>query len=208
LKTKKRSFFLFILLFGTFLTMNVSAQDDVQPQPVVDTKILYHNKGDMCFSMNLGVNFTLFLQDISTGFGEITNDNISAGGLFLVGYDVYLSQRFKLGLQVAPSFFYSANKNILYLIPVIVRATYEIQPIRAFSIPLTLGVGPSFNSYRDEFHIDLLVKPGVGFYWNKDVEWSFGLDVGYWWMTQLYNDSEYNRILNALELSLSAHYYF
>lgn len=189
--------------------MAAGAQEQ-DPEPVKPSApvINYRNKGDMIGAINLGVYFPLFFEDFSQGQSDFNETNLSLGGLFVVSYDIYLSPSLRVGVQVIPSFSYSPNENLLYMIPVMARFTYEWQPIKEFSFPLSLGAGLAFNTLGEDFHLDYIVKPSIGIYWNMDIEFSFGIDVGYWWMPQLYENTEQSRIGHFIELSIGAQYHF
>jgi hypothetical protein len=200
------------IIFLSGLLLLLSAQTVLMAQDTAEKAkvpvIQYRNKGDMIGAINLGVFFPLYFEDFSSGTSEFNETNMSMGGLFVVSYDVYINGFLRLGLQVIPSFSYSPNEQLLYMIPVLARFTYEWQPVKEFSIPLSLGAGVSFNTYGEDFHLDYIVKPTIGLYWNMDIEFSFGVDVSYWWMPQLYDNADYNRIAHFVEISIGAQYHF
>lgn len=203
---------LFVLLLSSQTpifsqVINSSAPDTVTELKSSNPKqkILYRSKGDMTFSLNLGVLLPLFMLDFSDG--SVSKVNTSVGGLFSVGWDVYLSTHFRLGAQVSPSFCYTPN-NLLYMVPLTVRCIYEIQPVKQISIPLYIGTGLAFTTYRETFKTDLFLKPGIGFHYNWDVQWSFGVDVNYWWLLEFDKDRSNNRAASFLELSATVHYHF
>lgn len=206
MKRETQLFLSAVLLMIMIPQSGLFAQEETAPKK--SAMVQYRNKGDMVGAINLGVLLPLQFEDISSGASEMNETNLSIGGLFVVSYDIYLNSFLRLGLQVIPSFCYSPNANLLYMIPALVRITYEWQPVKEFSIPLSLGAGVSFNTYLDDFHLDYIVKPSIGIWWNMDIEFSFGIDASYWWMPQFYENSDYNRIGHFFEISIGAQYHF
>ena len=168
--------------------------------------------GDQVFSINAGLFIPLFMQDPSPESGKdaISSTNLSNGGTGSLYYGAYLNNNIQLGMEIGAMFARSPNDNNFYMVPITFRGTYEIQlKNNLFSIPLFVGAGMSMTSYLDEFHVDLLVKPGAGFFWNHNTSWSFGTNLSYWWVPQIYpSDPEYTRFGNFMDVSLSAVYHF
>jgi hypothetical protein len=65
------------------------------------------------------------------------------------------------------------------------------------------------TSWNDEFIVDPIVRPGFGIYFDWNAEWSFGLDLTYWFVPQLNSDdSRFNSLGNFMDANLAAEYHF
>lgn len=200
---------LFLLAAGI---QSPGAQEAEVPAAARPVAIEYNGLGDQVFSINAGPFFPLFIHNPSPEKGEdsVTSSNLSIGGTGALYYGAYLNNNVQLGIEIGAMFAQSPNDNNFYMVPITFRGTYEFQLMNnLFTIPLYLGAGMSMTSYLDDFHVDMILKPGAGFYWNYSSSWSFGTNATYWWVPQIYPaDKEYNRIGNFTDVSLSAKYNF
>ena len=65
------------------------------------------------------------------------------------------------------------------------------------------------SSWKQNFTVDPIIRPGFGVYFDWSTEWSFGADMTYWFVPQLSaDDSQYDAIGNFLDVTLSAEYHF
>jgi len=205
------------MLIFLFFSMPAAlfAQEEDSPKPADEPghqRIDYNSLGDQVFGINAGVFIPLFFQNPSPGSGEkaYSSTNLSVGGTGSLYYGAYLNNNIQLGMEVGAMFATSPNKNNFYMIPITFRATYEFQFLNnLISVPVYLGAGMNMTSYLDDFHVDFIMKPGAGIYWNHSSSWSFGTNVTYWWVPQIYpSNSDYTRIGNFMDISLSAVYHF
>ncbi len=200
------------LFFLAIFSVSLTAQDADKPEEDATIDIEYHSMGDQIFSINAGLFFPLFFQNPSPGSGEdaISSTNLSMGGTGHLYYGAYLNNNVILGMEIGAMFARSPNKNNFYMVPIMFRGTYEFQlKNNLFTIPVHLGAGMSMTSYLDDFHVDMIFKPGAGFFWNQSSDWSFGTNLTYWWVPQIYpSDPDYNRLGNFMDMSLSAVYHF
>ena len=194
-----------VFLLSLPICLYSQENDNKEKDSIGKQKYLYHSKGDMSFSINLGVFFPLFMLDLSDGSTSAVNTK--TGGHFSAGWDIYLTPRIRVGAQVSPCFAYTPNY-VYYIVPVLARGIYEIQPIKKISIPLYFGAGIAFTSYQDFYKVDFMLKPGFGVYYNWDIQWSFGIDVNYWWLIEFDKDRSNNRAASFLEVSASVFYHF
>ncbi|MDC7232490.1 MAG: hypothetical protein PQJ58_04625 [Spirochaetales bacterium] len=175
-------------------------------------RIEYHSMGDQVFGINAGLFIPLFMNNPSLSWGDseaFKSTNLSVGGSGSLYYGAYINNNIILGLQVGAIFSSSPNDHNFYMIPITFKGTYEFQFFQnLISVPLSLGAGINMSSYQDNFHVDMILKPEAGVYWNYNSDWSFGLNTSYWWVPQIYKDREYSRIGNFMDVSLSAIYNF
>jgi len=109
-------------------------------------------------------------------------------------------------------FAFTPNRNALYMIPLAARVTYFLRAY-PYEFPLSVAAGVNFSRFGESFKIDPIVIPGVGFYWNLNTEWAFGIDLRYWIVPQLYLgqsgiSSDDNRLGNFLSTTASVLYRF
>ena len=166
--------------------------------------------GDKSFAITAGIYiplFTVLLHDWPGGRYDagIYPPKLSAGG------SVYLSSNLKLGLQLAGAFSADINRNFLYVVPVTIKGSWEFHPGPRFSIPLHLAAGVSMTTWKtDNFRVDMILRPGFGFYFDWSLEWSFGIDFTYWFIPQTGGlAKEHERSIgNFMDISLTAEYHF
>jgi hypothetical protein len=133
--------------------------------------------------------------------------NLSVGGAFTLEWQGYLNPVFRLGLEGGGTFSFSPNFNILWTVPLTAEITYSTI-VYPFEISASLGAGINMVKYQDEFTIDPLVRPGIGVHWIFSSDWSFGLNVDYWWDMMFSATPAESRVGNFLDISLSARYHY
>jgi len=202
---------LFLINFG-FLSAQEEAPEDSPFTPQSRTN--QHSLGDQAFSISAGTIiplFTILLHDIpeidySAG---VQDTQLSVGGMGSLTYSFYLSANVKLGLQLAGTFQWDINRNLLYMIPIAIKGSYEFHPFSRMTIPIHLALGINMTSWKEEFVVDPLIRPGFGVYFDWNVEWSFGVDFTYWFIPQLNSkDKRFNSIGNFMDACIAAEYHF
>lgn len=199
---------LIFLLFSMLSFAEEAQEEEIQDQG----RIEYHTMGDQVFGINAGLFIPLFFNNPSLSWGDsdaFNPTNLSVGGHGSLYYGAYVNNNIILGMEVGAIFSNSPNSHNFYMIPITVKGSYEFQFLNnLISVPVSLGAGINMTSYLDNFHVEMILKPGVGAYWNHSSSWSFGLNTSYWWVPQLYKDGSKNRIGNFMDVSLSAVYHF
>jgi len=201
------------MLIFLFFSMLAYAQENPEDKNPAKSKIDYHLLGDQVFGINAGLFVPLFFNNPSLDWGDsdaFKSTNLSLGGFGSLYYGAYLNNNVQLGMEIGAIFSGSPNKHNFYMVPITFRGTYEFQlKGNLFTVPLYLGAGINMTSYQSSFNVELILKPGAGFYWNFNSNWSFGTNMTYWWVPQIYpNESRYNRIGNFMDVSLTAMYHF
>lgn len=170
--------------------------------------------GDQSFAISAGVIiplFTVLLNDYpDAGFSAgATDSQLSVGGMGSLAYSFYLSPNVKLGLQLAGTFQWDINRNLLYMIPITIKGSYEFHPLDRLTIPIHLALGINMTSWNDFFQVDFLLRPGFGVYFDWNVEWSFGIDFTYWFVPQLNVPTDGQKALaNMMDITIGAEYHF
>lgn len=191
----------FILLLAA--PMGVFAQDAEESfEPT-------YGLGDQMLSLNLGLFIPLFFTGGPDGLQDA---NLTLGGTGHLLWSAFLTNELAVGGELGGMFAFTPNRNTLFMIPLATRLTYFIRSY-PFEFPLSLAAGMNFSRFGDSFKIDPIIIPGVGFYWNLNTEWAFGLDARYWWVPQIYTGqseipSADNRFGNFLATTLSVLYRF
>jgi hypothetical protein len=193
-----------ILLLPVLLAPGLFAQEAETPpeffRPIYDT-------GDTVLNFGAGLLAPLFNSDI---YGNIIpyGKQLAPGGIGFIEYDAYLNTHMRLGLQVAGMFARTINKNTLTMVPLTGKFTYlfDLYPV---TIPVFLGAGFSFNKMGKLYEFPLILKPGVGVYWNMRGKWGFGGQLVYWWIPEIHFRElrTQTRFGNFLEVSLGAVYH-
>lgn len=208
-----------LLLVISLLFLNfgfLGAQEDVpEDDPfTAQTRINQRSLGDQAFAISAGVIiplFTILLND-NPATGDpagVADSQLSVGGMGSLTYSFYLSSNVKLGIQLGGTFKWDINRNLLYMIPITVKGAYEFHPLSRMTIPIHLALGINMTSWKEEFVVDPLIRPGFGVYFDWNVEWSFGMDLTYWFIPQLNStDKRFNSIGNFMDVTVTAEYHF
>ena len=209
-----------ILLTVSILLLNFGflwAQEEAPEQgPLTpQSRTNQRSLGDQAFTISAGVIlplFTVLLNDNpATGNpAGVTDMNMKKiGGMGSLTYSFYLSANVKLGLQLAGTFNWDINDNLLYMIPISVKGSYEFHPYSRLTIPVHLALGINMTSWKEEFTVDTLIRPGFGVYFDWNIEWSFGMDFTYWFIPQLSSkDERFDSLANFMDINIGAEYHF
>jgi hypothetical protein len=170
-----------------------------------------YSLGDQTLSINAGLFVPLFLLPTGTWFLAPSAgggpSHLSLGGVGSFSWAAYLGPQIRVGADIGGTFTFSPNANALLMLPIVAKASY-VFALYPFEIPVTFGVGMNIIKYVDQTTIDLLLRPGVSFYWIFNSSWSFGLNLNYWLDMQFASDPSQSRTANFLEVSLGALYHY
>ena len=208
MKNINKKLFLLLILF-VFISGFLFAASDDDEDDDIDTYVESYSLGDQMFFINGGVFIPLFFFDKS---GEVMDTNLTLGGNGSLCWQVFLSNHVSLGAELGGMFALSPNKRVLYMIPLMVKATYWFR-FYPFEVPISLGLGGNLSILEEAAHIDIIAKPSIGFYWNFNEEWAFGANATYWFVPQMYSGSgkvpESNSMFgNFMDVSLSVLFRF
>ncbi|MCD6343232.1 MAG: hypothetical protein J7L76_05560 [Spirochaetaceae bacterium] len=208
-----------ILLTVSILLLNFGllwAQEDSPEQgPLTpQSRTNQRSLGDQAFTISAGVIvplFTVLLNDnpVTGNSAGVTDTQLTVGGMGSLTYSFYLSANVKLGLQLGGTFQWDINRNLLYMIPISIKGSYEFHPYSRLTIPVHLALGINMTSWKEEFTVDPLIRPGFGVYFDWNVEWSFGMDFTYWFIPQLSSkDERFDSLENFMDINIGAEYHF
>ena len=202
-----------LMLTQGFLSAQEGPPQDVPSLPRFRTNS--RSLGDKSFAITAGLYlplFTVLLHDWpSAGYDAgVHPTKLSPGGTGALTFSFYLSPNLKLGIQLAGAFSADINRNFLYVVPVTIKGSWEFHPGPRFSIPIHLAAGISMNTWKtDNFRVDMILRPGFGFYFDWSLEWSFGIDFTYWFIPQTSLEKPQERSIgNFMDISLTAEYHF
>ncbi len=160
--------------------------------------------GDQTLSINAGLFVPLFFLDYQFGSAPT---NLTVGGVGSLNWMAYVTSAIRVGIEVGGMFAFSPNMNVLLSVPITAKASYVFSAY-PFEIPVSLGVGMNIVKYIDASTIDLLIKPAVSGLWAFNADWSFGVNLAWWWSMQFSSPATESRIGNFLEISLCALYHY
>lgn len=203
------SVLLMMLLLGTgfqALAQEEGGQGDMPEEPDWEAPASdLYSAGDITLNLNLGVNFPLFL--VNTGGEPRPVDKLKLGFMGGLGVDYFFTSGWFVGGEFEGMFMRTISGNTLFMVPIGARLGYQFVagPIE---IPLSLTVGFNIQSLLSWNYFGFFVKPQVGVFWRFDLDWSVGINAGWWWVPQWTSVPSQNMDGHFLELTLSAHYHF
>jgi hypothetical protein len=189
LRGKKTKFSLLLLIFCFVFTLvgfgeqDNGEKEEEKPLPPPPTYIL----GNQNIVINLGPFIPMFF--VSFKDGSVLPANLYVGAKLGFQWQSYLSNEFSIGIELNGALSLSPNFNILWMLPLGVKASYTIHAF-PFEIPISLTMGMCLESYLQSTRIDFFTKPEVSFYWKFDPAWALGLSVGYLLIPQLANEKQ------------------
>lgn len=166
-----------------------------------------YSLGDQFFSLKAGLFIPLFFGTPSWG---VEATNLTLGGTGNIEWGAFLNGSLSLGADLSGLFAFSPLGRTLIIIPLTAKLTWWLRA-GSFDFPLHMELGVNFTKLDADLYFGMIVKPGVSAYWNMNSEWSFGLNVVYWWVPQWYARAdmrEYTRYGNFMNVTLSALYHF
>lgn len=205
-----------IVLFAALINVNLRAQEEEEPQDpfTPQTAINSRTLGDQSFAISVGlfipIAFQVLRDDPGLGVSAGTyTGQLKIGGVGSLAYNAYLGRNLKVGLRVTGQFAADINGNYMYQIPITARATWEFHPWSRISIPVFLGIGVDLISWKQNLIAAPIFRPGFGVYFDWNAEWSFGLDISYWFVPQIKANDPLKDVLgHFMDVMLAAEYHF
>ena len=203
----RRALSFFLMLFFVFPGLSLFSQEgDGEGNPDIDSVWIDivsepYSRGDTNFVITLGVLIPAFFSGI-----ENNDHGLSIGGTGSLAYNYFLTSNFFVGGELGGMFGSSRRGNMLYMVPFGARAGFQFW-LGRFEFPVSLFVGAASQSYIEKEYFGLIIKPGASAFWRFNPDWSFGLNV-YWWFLPQWPKNGYNVNGNFIELTLSVRYNF
>jgi hypothetical protein len=197
---------LFLLVFSASAQEGEEEEEPEEPPIESDWSGLIaplYSRGDRIFSISLGALFpTVFYEG-----SKKVEGNVKIGGTGALAFNYFLDSHWFVGAEISGMFAPTLGENMLYIIPMGVRAGYQFI-LGSFEFPLSFMIGFAPQRYKDMGHCSLFLKPSAGAFWRFSTEWSFGINTGWWWVPQWPEDKSKSAYGNFMELTLCARYHF
>ena len=198
---------LIFLLFLPGLYAQEEAPSEEQPDTSIDSEwedyspTLY-TKGDKMFIITIGTVFPTYFGGISGnnhGLGKV-------GGTGALGFSYFLNSNIFLGGELSAMFISTKGGNMLYIVPMGIRAGYQFV-YRRFEFPLSMMIGGAPQKKQEDGYFGFIMKWSASAFWRFNPDWSFGLNTSWWFVPQWPKEGP-NVNGNFFELTLSARYHF
>ena len=195
----------YIVLFFAILALALPLAAQDIPGPLATTPYVAFEKGDGILSLTLGAKLPLAIYDPNAGFFE-SSTNMSPGFAFALSYVHFLNDDWAFGGDLAGAFIGTLAERRLFMAPLSLRfvRAFSLDP---FIIAPTAGLGMAISSLGEDKHIDMLFKFGSSFYWRATSDISYGLNLLFDVVPQLYKDSAQNRTGFFMDATLSVAYH-
>jgi hypothetical protein len=209
-----------------FLSLPLMAQDAEEEQEGPEQEIpinpdwanytpFMYSKGDQLFAIAPMFVFPI----VFTNSAGTIEHNLSVIGIGLsLRYARFLSQGFFIGGEVGAIGITSKAQNWLYLVPFGVTIGYQITLhrtqlplfLRRFEFPFSLMAGGVVTSYlnNEENYLGFFLKAGTAAFFRFNQDWSFGINVDWWWVPQWTKDKAKDVYGNFFEFTVTARYHF
>jgi len=169
-----------------------------------------YTKGDKTITISLGAAFpAVFLNN-----GKVIPHNITPpiGPILSLAYSHFLGANLFLGGEIGFYSLFTLAKNVLFLIPIGLRAGWQFV-FNRFEIPLYAAIGVAPQKYLDLGYFGMYLKGSVSAYFRYNPNWSFGLNADWNWFPQWpLKDKqpipEKNVDANIIGVTLSVRYHF
>ncbi len=201
-----------LLFISSFLPLIAQESDPGfdTPGPVEINRVL----GDQYLTISLGLQLPLFIHNPNPGDGEvaINQTNLRPGLSGGLGWAAFLNNEISLGLNVNAAYSADLNGSGFFAVPILVNGAYYLRT-SPIEVPLNLGLGLNIMRYKDITTVGMIVTGGVSVYWNAIEDWSFGVNIQYWWQPEFYGagsdiPASMTRFGNSLQITASALYNF
>ncbi|WP_425277193.1 TP0733 family outer membrane beta-barrel protein [Salinispira pacifica] len=208
-----RSLLIFCIMLIAALPL--SAQDLPEGEPEEERVEITRVLGDQYLTIGLGTPIPLFIYDPPGSDGEsaVKPMNLKVGMAGGLGWSAFVNNNMSLGLEVNASYNADPNGEGFFIVPMGLQTNYFLRAF-PFEIPLHFGSGLTISRYKDLTTFSFMLKGGAAMYWNATEDWSFGLNLNYWWLPEIYRDNgsgapaSMTRFGNFLEVTIRAMYNF
>ena len=148
----------------------------------------YYDAGSQMFTINVGPTVPFFTYNGSDNKAyfwpginpedELINTNALVGGIGSISYQVFLSPYWALGGELGYQFNYVAGTDIYASVPINVKVSYYPVQTGRFDLPISLGIGLNYISFKDGSKLSFSAKIEFGGIYYFNDEWGLGLLAG------------------------------
>lgn len=136
------------------------------------------------------------------------------GGTGALKWSSFINDSVAIGADVSGMIVSGPNDYAVSIFPLGVRISNFFRLNQDFQLPVHFTTAMNFMRYKDLSYFGIAFKPGVSLYWDATKDWSFGLNLVYWFIPEWYTNStgtppsSHTRYGNLLEVTVSALYNF
>lgn len=182
--------FLIVLLLCVIVPTLLIAAEDSTP------KARQYSMGSQMFTFTAGPVLPAFFYRpfLPSSEGEkflpFFDTHLKVGGFGSIRYQGFLSSTLALGGELGYYFAYDRN-DLFTSVPFQAKLTYI--PLQGtFEIPLSVGLGFSYNSYQKTSYLSPLVTGEVGFSWYFKENWGLTIGTGLQLIPEIYGKDSPN----------------
>ncbi|PKL13900.1 MAG: hypothetical protein CVV52_04120 [Spirochaetae bacterium HGW-Spirochaetae-8] len=190
-------FFLCLLL-----TFGLYAEEPVPQSPP------QYSLGTQMFTFRAGPVLPLFFYFTQDADPLVTDMHLQTGGYGSIRYQGFINQNTAIGGELGYYFAYSLS-DLFTSVPIQAKLTY-IPILGAIEVPVSLGLGFAYNTYKEATYLSLFASAEIGLTWFFNQEWGISASVGYWLIPELYGSSSPLHIdmalSNFMPITLSINY--
>lgn len=141
----------------------------------------YYDTGSQIFTITAGPTVPLTLTHFASDTTEVgpgeNGTHTSVGGYGSIAYQVFTNPYLAIGGELGYQFNYAMDSNIFTSVPILVKMTaFPLQG--KFEIPIGLGLGMNYISYKGMSQLTLGATFDVGFRFYFNEEWGLGIHTG------------------------------
>jgi hypothetical protein len=167
-----------------------------------------YSLGSQMFTFRAGPVLPLFFYFPQDTDPLVTDTHLQTGGYGSIRYQGFINHNTAIGGELGYYFAYSKS-DLFTSVPFQAKLTYI--PIQGtIELPLSLGLGFAYNTYKEATYLSLFASAEVGLTWFFNQEWGITASVGYWLIPELYGSSSPLHIdmalSNFMPITLSINY--
>lgn len=166
-----------------------------------------YQMGDQMFTFRAGPVVPLFFYFPFDQDGFVADTHLKTGGYGAIRYQGFLSNTLALGGEIGYYFAYPRSRDLYTTVPMQVLLSYL--PVQGrFELPISLGVGFTYNSFAQSSYFGFFASLEVGFSWYFGEHWGLTVSAGYYLIPELYGKARQaeTALANVMPIILSVNY--
>ena len=142
----------------------------------------YYDTGSQIFTITAGVSTPMSYTSHGEsmfwpGSGEGQTHH-TVGGIGALSYQIFVTPYLAIGGELGYQFNYIAGTDIYASVPINVKVSYYPVQTGRFDLPISLGIGLNYISFKDSSKLSFSAKIEFGGIYYFNDEWGLGLLVG------------------------------
>ncbi len=172
----------------------------------------YYDVGSQIFTISAGTNVPLTASADNNngswktlvGVGK-NGTHSSMGGYGSLDYEVFVNPYISIGGELGYQFNFGQDKSIFSQVPMLFKLSYV--PLQgSIEIPISLGAGLNYMSYKGESKINLMAQLTFGARYFFNEEWGLGLNTGLTVVPEFHSDSVENGLITFVPINIAVSY--